>query len=112
MTQYIKLTVASEDDGEISALEITQYDDGAPRGGREAFIASSAADDFVADCIGWSQPAFTYDDGTSVDKAERFEQGYSVELQIRPADWASWLAAFEVEDEAAGDVLAAVSAYT
>lgn len=99
MTQYIKLTVASEDDGEISALEITQYDDGAPCGGREAFIAKSAADDFVADCIGWSEPAITYDDGTPVDKAERFEQGHSVELQIRPVDWVSWLTAFEVVDE-------------
>ncbi len=94
---YVQITVANED-GNISALEILSYDDGTPKGGREVIAPAYQAPNFVNDCMGWSEPAITYDDGICVDKAERFDQGYSVVLQIRSSDWAAWLDQFEVAD--------------
>lgn len=106
---YVQITVANED-GNISALEILSYDDGTPKGGREVIAPADEAPNFVTDCLGWSEPAITYDDGSCVDKADRFDQGYSVVLQIRSSDWAAWLEMFEVcdlDDEAAALLLSA-----
>ena len=94
--QLITLTVSQASghgvqDGDIDAMSLAEK--------REACIDRSEAPEFVADCIGWSEPAVTYDDGSCVVKADRFEAGFGVVLQISAEDWAHWLAGYEIVED-------------
>jgi hypothetical protein len=96
MTQLITLTVSQvrghgAPDGDINAMDLHSK--------KEACIDRAEAPNFIADCMGWSDIAIQYDDGTTSDKADRFEAGYGVVLTIRSEDWASWLAGYEIVEE-------------
>ncbi|NJM98268.1 MAG: hypothetical protein HC800_14905 [Phormidesmis sp. RL_2_1] len=101
--QLITLTVSQASgygaqDGDIDALSLVTK--------REACIDRSEAPEFIADCQGWSDIVVQHDDGTTLDKADRFEAGYGVVLQISADDWAHWLAGYEVVDTAPEHVAA------
>lgn len=78
-------------DGDIEALDL--------KGKREVYISRSEAARFIANCQGWSEIAFTYGDGTCVEKAKHFEQGYGVVLTISSTDWESWLSGYELAED-------------
>ena len=107
MTNLVTITVSLDSgydaqDGDISALSLADK--------REAIIDRSEAPEFIADCQGWSDIALQHDDGTTLDKADRFEAGYGVVLQIRAEDWASWLAGYEIVDADPEHIAAYLSA--
>ena len=94
--QLITLTLSQASgygaqEGDINALSLDDK--------REACIDRSEVPEFVADCIGWSEPAITTDDGSYVEKADRFEAGFNVVLQISADDWSHWLAGYEIVEE-------------
>ena len=78
-------------DGDIEALALDSK--------REVMVDRAEAPRFIADCIGWRDIEITYDDGTTFDKADRFEEGFGVCLFIDSEKWDSWLKDYELLDE-------------
>ena len=59
-------------------------------------IDRTEAKSFMAECHGWQDVSFTYEDGTTFTNADRFNDGYGVVLQIDKDDWTKWLSGFEL----------------
>ena len=104
---FIRLTVSQSSgygahDGDVEAMSLTAKE--------EALIDRTKADAFIAECHGWQNIAFTYEDGTTFTNADRYQEGYGVVLHIDTNDWSKWLIDYEtVEDTKPEQVAASLS---
>ena len=85
---HVWLTCSKEDNGGISALELTTS--------KEAIAPPAETAYFIPDCLGWD--------------AQRFNGDYSIVVRMTRENWDSWLAMYEVCEQLDDETTALLSA--